>query len=56
MFKGKVIWSPEDTTEQDPNADDFGETAQSWRVECKDQEQEDCNEREMEQIAYGSPP
>jgi len=48
LFKGKVIRSPEDTTEQDPDADDFGETAQSWRVEYEDQEQEDCNEREME--------
>jgi len=56
MFKGKVMWSPEDATEGDPNADDFGETAQSWRVECEDQEQEDCNEREMEQIAHGNPP
>jgi len=56
MFKGKVIRSPEDTTERDPNADDFGETAQSWRVEHEDQEQEDCNEREMEQIAYGDLP
>jgi len=56
MFKGKVIRSPEDTTERDPDADDFGETTQSWRVECEDQEQEDCNEREMEQIAYGNLP
>jgi len=56
MFKGKVMRSPEDTTEQDPNADDFGETTQSWRVEHEDQEQEDCNEREMEQIAYGNLP
>jgi len=56
MFKGKVMRSPEDTTERDPNTDDFGETAQSWRVEHEDQEQEDCNEREMEQIAYGDLP
>jgi len=48
MFKGKVIQSPEDTTERDPDADDFGETTQSWHVEYEDQEQEDCNEREME--------
>jgi len=44
MFKGKVTRSPEDTTERDPDADDFGETTQSWRVEYEDQEQEDCNE------------
>jgi len=56
MFKGKVIRSPEDTTERDPNADDFGETTQSWRVKYEDQEQEDCNEREMEWIAYGNLP
>jgi len=56
MFKGKVIRSPEDTTERDPNADDFGETTQSWHVEYEDQEQEDCNEREMERIAYGNLP
>jgi len=56
LFKGKVIRSPEDTTEQDPNADDFRETTQSWRVEYEDQEQEDCNEREMERIAYGNLP
>jgi len=56
MYKGKVIQSPEDTTEQDPNADDFGETTQSWRVEYEDQEQEDCNKREMEWIAYGNLP
>ena len=56
MFKGKVTRSPEDTTEQDPNAADFGETIQSWRVECEDKAQEDCNEREMEQIAYGNLP
>jgi len=56
VFKGKVMQSPEDTTERDPNADDFGETTQSWRVECEDQEQEDCNEREMERIAYGNLP
>ena len=48
IFKGKVVRSAEDTTERDPDADDFGETAQSWRVEHEDQEQEDCNEREME--------
>ena len=48
MFNGKVARGPEDTTERDPNADDFGETTQSWRVEYEDQEQEDCNEREME--------
>jgi len=48
--------SPEDTTERDPNAADFGETIQSWRVECEDQEQEDCDEHEMEQIAHGNPP
>jgi len=46
----------EDTTERDPNSDDFGETTQSWRVEYEDQEQEDCNEREMERIAYGNLP
>jgi len=56
MFKGKVIRNPEDTTERDPNDDDFGETTQSWRVEYEDQEQEDCNEREMERIAYGNLP
>jgi len=56
MFKGKVMRSPEDATERDPNAADFGETVQSWRVECKGQEQEDCNEGEMEQIAYGNLP
>jgi len=43
-------------TEQDPDADDFGETTQSWRIEYEDQEQEDCNEREMERIAYGNLP
>jgi len=32
MFKGKVMRSPEDTTKRDPNADDFGEITQSWRV------------------------
>jgi len=48
MFKVKVIRSAEDTTERDPDADDFGETTQSWRVEYEDHEQEDCNEREME--------
>jgi len=48
MFKGKVIRSPEDTTERDPNADDFGETTQSWRIEYEDKEQGECNEREME--------
>ena len=56
VFKGKVVRSPEDATEGDPNANDFGETAQSWRVEHEDQEQEDCNEREMERIAYGNLP
>jgi len=56
IFKGKAIWSPEDTTERDPDADDFGETTQSWRVEYEDQEQEDCHEREMERIAYGNLP
>jgi len=43
-------------TERDPNADDFEETTQSWRVEYEDQEQEDCNERETERIAYGTLP
>jgi len=56
MIKGKVVRNPEDTTEWDPNADDFGETTQSWQVEYEDQEQENCNEREMEQIAYGTLP
>jgi len=56
MFKGKVIGSPKDTTERDPDADDFGETTQSWCVEYEDKEQEDCNEREMERIAYGNLP
>jgi len=56
MFKGKVIQSPEDTIEQDPNAADFGETIQSWRVDCEDKEQEDCNEHETEQIAYRNLP
>jgi len=56
MFKGKVVQNPEDTTERDPNADDFGETTQSWQVEYEDQEQEDCNEHEMERIAYGNLP
>jgi len=55
-FKGKVARNPEDTTERDPNATDFGETTQSWRVEYEDQEQQDCNEREMERIAYGNLP
>jgi len=56
VFKGKVVQNPEDTTERDPNADDFGETTQSWWVEYEDQEEEDCNEHKMEWIAYGNLP
>jgi len=56
MFKGKVIRSPEDTTERNPDAGNFGETTQSWRAEYEDKEQEDCNEHEMERIAYGNLP
>ena len=48
VFKGKVIRGPEDTTERDSDAAEFGETNQSWRVEYDDKEQEDCTEREME--------
>jgi len=53
-FKGKVVRNPEDATERDPNVADFGGTTQSWRIEHEDQEQEDCNEREMELIACGN--
>ena len=56
IYKGKVIRKPEDTTERDPDADDYNETTQSWRVEYEDKEQEDCNEREMDRIAYGKLP
>jgi len=56
VFKEKVVRNLEDTTECDPDANDFGKTTQSWRVEYEDQEQEDCNAREMEWIAYGNPP
>jgi len=55
-FKGKVIRNSDDTIEHDPTANDFGETTQSWCVEHEDKEQEGCNEREMECIAYGDLP
>jgi len=40
FFQGKVVRNPEDTTERDPTANDFGETAQSWCVKHDDKEQE----------------